>query len=48
MTDNPIRNAGIEDEPNVPDPDEFEAQADLAEVVTDDENVPDPTESEGS
>lgn len=48
MTDTPIADAGIEDDPTIPDPDEFEAQDDLAEVVTDDENVPDPTETEGS
>lgn len=46
MTDNPIKDSGIEDDPIIPDPDEFETQDDLAEVVTDDENVPDPAEKE--
>lgn len=43
-----LTTAGIDDEPVVPDPDEFESQDDLTEVATDDENVPDPTEAEGS
>ena len=43
MTDNPIRNAGIEDEPNVLDPDEFEAGDEGQEFeFLDGIDVPDP------
>lgn len=46
MTEAPIAESGIEDDPIIPDPDEFETHDDLAEEVTDDENVPDPTEEQ--
>lgn len=43
MTDNPIRDAGIEDEPIVPDPDEFEVGDESQEFeFLDGIDVPDP------
>ena len=43
MTENPINDAGIEDDPTIPEPDEFEAGDEEQEFdVLDGIDVPDP------